>query len=132
MLTFSVSRASLTIASGVLFFAGGAALFAPAEIARLAELSPTQTIVLIVQLGASGLLGFALLNWMSRGQRLGGIYGRPLGMANLFLFTTTALTVARSILDNVLPASVVVLFAALAVLSAAFAWLVFLSDPLTE
>lgn len=53
-------------------------------------------------------------------------------MANLFLFTTTALTVARSILDNVLPASVVVLFAALAVLSAAFAWLVFLSDPLTE
>ena len=36
----------------------------------------------VIQLLGAALLGFAALNWLSRGAPLGGIYGRPVVLAN--------------------------------------------------
>lgn len=41
-------------------------------------------------------LGLAGLNWFSRGSRAGGIYGRPLLLANLLTFVPSALTFLRA------------------------------------
>lgn len=43
-------------------------------------------------------LGLAALNWSSRGNRVGGIYGRPVLMANLLLFLPSAMTLLRTAL----------------------------------
>ena len=85
-----------------------------------------------VQFAGSGLLGFAALDWMSRGNRIGGIYGRPLGIGNLLLFTTAALTIGRAAWAGGLPIPLIVVGGVFAVLAASFAWLVFVHDPFAE
>lgn len=49
----------------------------------------------LVQLLGAGLFGFAMLNWMSRYAPVGGIYGRPLVVANLAHTVTAALTMLQ-------------------------------------
>lgn len=59
-------RLILTLSAGVLFLCGGAGLFAADEVGRILAPAPSPTIPVVVQLAASGLLGFSMLNWMSR------------------------------------------------------------------
>ena len=49
-----------------------------------------------VQLLGAAALGFAMLNWMSRGNMLGGIYGRPLIVGNLLHFFAGAMALLKS------------------------------------
>lgn len=74
----------LLTASAILYFlAAIALLFAPQELLAFAgQPAPTLDLALLQVIG-SALLGYALLNWMQRHSRIGGIYGRPLVMANL-------------------------------------------------
>ena len=125
-------RLILTISAIVLFVAGGAALFAPDELARSIDAAASRGLAVVIQLLGSGFLGFALINWMSRGNRIGGIYARPLGMGNLLLFSTAALTLGRASATAKLPAGGIELCALLAVLAASFGWLVFAHDPLSQ
>ena len=41
-------------------------------------------------------LGLAMLSWMSRGQAIGGIYGRPLVMANFTFLLIGTLSVLKA------------------------------------
>jgi hypothetical protein len=41
---------------------------------------------IIVQLAGASYVGFAALNWMSKGSLMGGIYGRPVAIGNLLQF----------------------------------------------
>jgi hypothetical protein len=66
-------RLILTFSAIVLFIGGGATLFAPDELARALGPSASRGLAVIIQLAGSGLLGFALTNWMSRRNRIGGI-----------------------------------------------------------
>lgn len=47
-------------------------------------------------LAAAGLLSVAVLDWMGRGAIYGGIYGRPIVLANLTLAITGGLTLVRA------------------------------------
>ena len=125
-------RLILTFSAIVLFIAGGATLFAPDELARAMDPSASQGLAVVIQLVGSGFLGFALTDWMSRRNRIGGIYARPLGMGNLLLFATAALTLARALAAEKLPAAGIGACAILAALAASFAWLVFAHDPISE
>jgi hypothetical protein len=51
----------------------------------------------IGQLLGAAWLGLAALNWLSRDARLGGIYGRPVVLANLVLYVVSALTMLRAL-----------------------------------
>jgi len=53
-----------------------------------------------VQLLAAGLLGFAALNWVGRSAIYGGIYGRPIVLANFGYGIISVMTLASAVLDE--------------------------------
>jgi hypothetical protein len=63
-------RLILTFSAILLFIAGGATLFAPDELARALDPSASRGLAVVIQLVGSGFLGFALINWMSRRNRI--------------------------------------------------------------
>ena len=75
---------------------GLAATFMPQEIIGFAGATPSGTVVLIVQVTGALYVGFAMLNWMAHGLLIGGIYGRPLTVANLAHFTVAALALGKA------------------------------------
>lgn len=70
-------------------------LFAPEETAGALGAAPAEGQVALLQVIGSALLGFAMLNWSSRYSRLGGVYGRPLVLANLAHAATAFLLLAK-------------------------------------
>lgn len=122
-------RLILTLSAAVLFLAGGSALFAAEELALAFDPAPSRGEPIAVQLVGSGFLGFALLNWMSRRNRIGGIYARPLALGNMTVFLTAALTLGKAATTEDIPAAAVGLCAVFAFLAASFAWLIIAHDP---
>jgi hypothetical protein len=89
MLCSHLSRAS----AGLLGVAGHALVFAPREVlAYLAPGTPTAA-TWIGQLLGAALIGLAWLNWLNRGALLGGIYARPVVLANAVFFLIGAASV---------------------------------------
>jgi len=77
---------------GILAVAG---LFAPDEILKAAAIPASPFLPPLVQLCAALLLGFAMMNWMAKGSRVGGIYNRPIAMGNIIHFAVGAITLDR-------------------------------------
>ena len=86
-------KASLLLAaSGLVYIAAAVALlFAPEELLRFAGVAPSTLDMALLQVLGSALFGFGLLDWMQRYSRIGGIYSRPLVMANLAHAASAAL-----------------------------------------
>jgi hypothetical protein len=127
-----MSRSILVLSAVMLFLAGGAGLFAAPETAAwlgAADEGPTSV---IVQVAASAMLGLAFMNWLSRNNRVGGVYARPLCLANLLFFASSALSVGKAVMAKQAPGGWLALAAGFAALALAFAWLAFLHDPLSE
>ena len=70
-------------------------LFAGDEVLAASGAAKTGLERVLVQLLGAGLFGFAMLNWMNRYAPVGGIYGRPLVVANLAHTMTAALTLVQ-------------------------------------
>jgi len=122
-------RLILSICALILGLAGVAAMFAPEEIEYYVAGANSPALPLAIQLAGSGLLGFAFLDWMSRGIRIGGIYGRPVAIANLVLTTTAAFALGKAAAGAPHP-GLIALTAVFGALAVAFAWLAFAHDPL--
>jgi hypothetical protein len=90
-----VSRAS----AAVLLIGGAAMLFAAdAILPRLVPGFPPAGAWLGQLLGAAWL-GLAALNWLQRSALLGGIYGRPIVLANLAAYFISATSLARALAE---------------------------------
>jgi hypothetical protein len=70
-------------------------LFAPQEIAEALGIRGQQAAPVLVQLLGAGLFGLGFLDWFSRFSAVGGIYGRPVLLANLSFFFIAATTLGR-------------------------------------
>lgn len=80
--------------AGLMAFTGIALTFMPAEIMNLmGELAGNS---LILQILGSLYFAFAMLNWMSRGNLIGGIYSRPVAIANLTHFFIGGMALLKS------------------------------------
>lgn len=88
----------LTVSAAVYLLAAIALLFAADELLPLAAGTASQLDVALLQLIGAALFGFAMLNWLSRYSMLGGIYGRPLVVANLAHTATAALMLGHLVL----------------------------------
>jgi hypothetical protein len=75
--------AIVTGSAGLYFVAALGLIFAGDELLSGAGAAATRLELALLQLLGAGLFGFAMLNWMNRRAPMGGIYGRPLLMANL-------------------------------------------------
>ena len=89
------ARALMTASVVYLGLAGLGATFLPDELLVHVRQPAAPVLKLFVQAVGALNLGFAMLNWMSRGTTLGGIYGRPVVMANLLHFAMIALVLIR-------------------------------------
>lgn len=89
----------LLMTTSALFLAllGLPCVFAPDIVLTRLAGSTSVLAEIIVQLTGALYVGFAALNWMSRGSLMGGIYGRPVGVGNLLHFFAGALAVVKVI-----------------------------------
>ena len=69
--------------------------FLPQEIADYMGIAFNQLTILLLQILGSFYLGFALLNWMSKENLIGGIYRKPLVVGNLVHFLVSSLTLIK-------------------------------------
>ena len=74
--------------SGAILFAliGINLILFPKEILNHLELRVSDTLEILMQTLGSLYFGLAMLNWMSKGNLIGGIYNRPIVVANLTHF----------------------------------------------
>lgn len=68
-------------------------LFAPAEMAAAFGWAGQEP---LTSLAAGGLLAVAVLDWTGRGAVYGGIFGRPIILANLVLALTAGLPILKA------------------------------------
>lgn len=114
------SRLSL-LSAAVLLLGGVALLFASDMLlpALIPGFPPAAS--WLGQFLGAAWLGVAALNWLQRGTRLGGIYGRPVVFANLLLYFVSALSLLRGLLGGGIPTALWAVFAPAAALAAAYA-----------
>jgi len=119
------------LSAAVLLLAGVALLFAPDVLlpAVVPEFPPAA--VWLGQLLAAAWLAVAALNWLQRDAVLGGIYGRPVVLANVALYFISALSLLRALLGGAAPAALWLVLAPTAVLAGAYGALL-LRGPFEE
>ncbi len=76
----------MTFTASYLGIAGLALTFLPQEIAGFLDIGSNKMAILSLQILGALYFGFAMINWMTKGNLLGGIYGRPLIIGNLTHF----------------------------------------------
>ena len=94
----------MTLSAIVLGLAGIVFTFLPEEILTLMQLANTRQMQLLIQIPGALYFGFAMLNWMSRANIIGGIYNRPLVVANFSHFFIAALALIKALIaDSEMP-----------------------------
>lgn len=90
-----MTRFTMAASALVLALFGFAASFLPQELLRLMGSGENLLATLAVQLLGALYLGFALMNWMAKDSLIGGIYNRPVAIANVLHFTAGALALSK-------------------------------------
>ena len=94
------TKSLMTLSAMILALIGISLIFLPNEILDYLELSVSETLQLLMQIIGSLYFALAILNWMSKGSIIGGIYNRPIAMANLTHFVIAGLALIKGILAN--------------------------------
>lgn len=71
--------------------------FIPEEIAKYFSAGTNTTSILFLQILGSLYLGFAMLDWMTKNNLIGGIYSRPLVIGNLVHFLVSSFALLKII-----------------------------------
>jgi hypothetical protein len=122
---FQISRASAIVLAG----AGIALPFAGDDLLpRLISGFPSQG-AWLGQLLAAAWLGIAALNWLNRGARIGGIYGRPIVLTNISVYFISAMVLLRIVALPHAPMAVAVAALVASLFAGAYAWLLFRGGP---
>jgi len=118
----------LTASAALLFTLGLLLLFA-ADLTAAWLGAPSAAAELLAQLAASGWLSLGVINWWWRGNPIGGIHGRPLGLGNLLCCLSAAASLGRATLVHELPDMAWGVVLVLTLLTLAFTWRMFLWRP---
>jgi hypothetical protein len=74
--------------------------FLPNEVANFIGISSEKNIKLILQILGALYFSFAMLNWMAKGAIIGGIYNKPIAIANFTHFVVGTLALLKAILND--------------------------------
>lgn len=105
--------------------AGLFALFAPEELLEILSLPQINPLPVLIQLMGALYLSFALMNWTSKDNIIGGVYLRPISIANFAHFLIGGLILIKYQLSNEANDTlwgVLIVYAFFAII---FTWLVF-------
>jgi len=119
------TRLLMIVSAMVMAALGLAASFVPREILIAVGARPDALEVLLVQVAGALYLGFAMLNWMARGNLIGGIYGRPVAFGNFMHFTVVALAMLKALIVGPRPPVIIVGATVYWVLCVGFGWVLF-------
>jgi len=111
----------MTSSALILGLAGVFALFVP-EVLLPAAAGTTSV---LVQLMGALYFSFALMNWTAKDSAIGGIYARPVSLANFSHFFSGVLLLLKYQLSNEINLFVVATLVVYAVYAVCFYWLVF-------
>ncbi len=89
------SKILMTISALFLGIIGILFSFLPEEIMDFLKIEPNDITILFFQLLSALYLGFGILNWMSKGTLIGGIYNRPIALANLMNFGVGSIALVK-------------------------------------
>lgn len=95
----------MVLSAGFMGMLGALGSFIPQEIAGYYGLSTTPEGVVLIKITSALYLGFAFINWLARGNLIGGIYSRPVALGNFFHFTVVTLVLLKHVLINPLTAT---------------------------
>ena len=87
---------------------GLAATFAPVEILAAAGAPAPPPVPVVLQLFGAACCAFAFANWTAKDSLFGGIYARPLVVADALFFTMSALTLGKGAVRAGSPAPLLV------------------------
>jgi hypothetical protein len=119
------TRIVMSLSAAVMAIAGLLLSFAPQELLTFASLTANPGAVLAAQVTGATLLGFALMNWMARGNTIGGIYQRPLAIGNFTHFAVAGIALAKALLSGERPMPLIVLTAVYLFFAIAFGLILF-------
>lgn len=106
---------------------GLAGSFLPREILAKLGMPQNAVLALVIQLAGALYIAFAMLNWMAKDSVIGGIYNRPLAMANVLHFTAGGLALLRGSVVKGAPSGVLVMAGFYTALAIAFGLIIFTS-----
>lgn len=127
----TITRVLMSASALTFLLIGIPCVFAPEIVLAKLGSSGAGAQLLVVQVTGALYCGFAAINWMGRGNLIGGIYGRPVAMGNLLHLTVAGLAIAKSAHGGVVPAWVWAVAAIYSILFAGFASVVF-GNPLRQ
>ena len=114
----------MTACSLLLGATGIFTLFLPDVLLSALGVEPTEAMSMLVQLMGALYFGFAIMNWTAKDSAIGGVYARPVSLANFSHFLTGALLLAKNLFDEFSPLMLIVTVVYV-VFAACFYWLVF-------
>jgi hypothetical protein len=119
------TKVLMTTTSLMLVLAGIFALFAPENVLMILNASTTGSVSVLVQLLGALYFSFALMNWTAKDSAIGGIYARPVSLANFSHFFAGTLLLAKYLLSNEFNLPILLVSILYASFAAVFYWLVF-------
>lgn len=90
----------MTICAITLATTGIILTFLPDEILKYCDLENTRTLQLLLQILGALYFGFGMLNWMTKASIIGGIYNRPIAVANFTHFLIAGLALIKGLMVN--------------------------------
>ena len=115
----------MTTSSLVLGLAGILTLFAPENLLAMLGAPAVNPLSVLIQLMGALYFSMAMMNWTAKDSAIGGIYARPVSLANFAHFFIGALLLIRYQLSNELNLLIVLLLVVYVVFATLFYWLVF-------
>ena len=117
----------MTSSALILGLAGVFALFAPDVLLSTQGAEATGNLSVMIQLMGALYFSFALMNWTAKDSLIGGIYARPVSLANFSHFFAGVLLLLKHQLSSEMNLSTLAVLIVYAVYAACFYWLVFRS-----
>ena len=115
-----------------LAFIGLCLTFFAIEIADYFLLSTTIIFQLFIQILGALYFAFAMLNWMAKGNVIGGIYNRPIAIANVAHFLIGGLALMKSLMKYPELPLAIWAVASLYIIFALFFGIVFFDSPVSK
>ena len=123
------TKVVMTVSAVFLALAGITLTFFPKEIANHIGLGSEKPAQLVIQILGALYFGFAMLNWMAKGSIIGGIYNKPLVIANLSHFAIGALALIKGMMSMGKPSYVFVLLIGAYIIFATLFGILFVRHP---
>ena len=118
------TKTLMTKCSLMLALAGIFALFLPDVLLAMFGASADNLSVLIQLMGAL-YFSMALMNWTAKDSAIGGIYARPVSLANFSHFLIGTLLLVKYVLSSGFNVSIVLMLVVYAIFAILFYWRVF-------